>query len=222
MSKSAPPEFSDIQMARASLVLNLRQHGIMQTDILRAFESVPHEAFIPKDYAEYAYREGSLPIACGQSITTPSILAAMLVALDPANTAKILEIGTGSGYSAALLARMTKRVFTLDRYGELALTAQSNWGRLSISNVAGFHQDGLPGLAGHQPFDRILLNGTVAEIPASLLAQLGDGGVLVAPVGQADERQVLTRVERARNDFVTTEHGLVRLAPLVSGKSRTP
>lgn len=167
-------------------------------------------------------REGSLPIACGQSITTPSVLAAMLVALDPANTAKLLEVGTGSGYSAALLARMVKRVFTLDRYGELALRAQSNWARLSISNVAGFHQDGLPGLAGHQPFDRILLNGAVEEIPESLLAQLGDGGVLVAPVGQADERQVLTRVERARDEFVTTEHGLVRLAPLVSGKSRTP
>ncbi len=220
MSDDGPIEFTDVQMARASLILSLRQHCITQPDILRAFESVPHEAFIPKDYAEYAYREGSLPIACGQSITSPSIFAAMLVALEPANSGKLLEIGTGTGYSAALLARLAKRVFTLERHQELAHIAQTNWGQLSISNIVGFHLDGLLGLAGHQPFDRILLNGAVAEVPEILLEQLADGGVLVAPVGAAGERQTVTRIERADDDFVTTEHGSVRLAALVPGKSR--
>ena len=97
MSDDGPLEFTSIQMARASLILSLRQHGVVQPDILRAFESVPHEAFIPEDYAEYAYREGSLPITCGQSITSPTILAAILVALEPSNVGKVLEIGTGSG-----------------------------------------------------------------------------------------------------------------------------
>ncbi len=220
MSDDGPIEFTDVQMARASLILSLRQHCITQPDILRAFESVPHEAFIPRDYAEYAYREGSLPIACGQSITSPSILAAMLVALEPANSGKLLEIGTGTGYSAALLARLAKRVFTLERHQELAHIAQTNWAQLSISNIVGFHLDGLLGLAGHQPFDRILLNGAVAEVPEILLEQLADGGVLVAPIGAAGERQTVTRIERADDDFVTTEHGSVRLAALVPGKSR--
>ena len=220
MSDDGPIEFTDVQMARASLILSLRQHCITQPDILRAFESVPHEAFIPKDYAEYAYREGSLPIACGQSITSPSILAAMLVALEPAHAGKLLEIGTGTGYSAALLARLVKRVFTVDRHQELAHLAQASWGQLSISNIVGFHLDGLLGLAGHQPFDRILLNGAVTEIPEILLEQLADGGVLVAPVGAGGDRQIITRIERADDDFVTTEHGFVRLAALVPGKSR--
>lgn len=220
MSGGGPFEFDDVQMARASLVLGLRQHGVVQPDILRAFETVPHEAFIPEEFAEYAYREGSLPIACGQSITSPSILAAMLVALDPAGSGKILEIGTGSGYSAALLARLGKRVFTLERHHELAQAAQNAWKALSISNIVGFHQDGLPGLGGHAPFDRILLNGAVKEIPEILLDQLADGGVLVAPVGSGEARQTVVRVERADDDFITTEHGLVRLAPLQSGKAR--
>lgn len=221
MTDGGPFEFSDIQMARASLVLSLRQHGITQADVLRAFENVAHEAFIPDDYAEYAYREGSLPIACGQSITSPSIVAAMLVALNPQGTGKVLEIGTGSGYSAALLARMAKRVFTLERHQELAHRAQIAWKELSLSNIVGFHQDGLLGLGGHAPFDRILLNGSVIEIPELLLEQLADGGVLVAPVGPPDSRQPVVRIERVEDDFIESEHGTVRLAPLSTGKVRT-
>ncbi len=220
MSDDGTGAFDDIQTARANLILNLRQHGVTQPDILRAFEAVPHEVFIPQSHAEYAYREGSLPIGCGQSITSPTILASMLMLLDPQGTAKVLEVGTGSGYSAALLARMAKRVFTVERHKELAHAAQQCWRELGISNVVGFNLDGLPGLGGHQPFDRILLNGSVTEVPEALLEQLVDGGVLVAPVGRPDERQILTRIERADDDFVTTEHARVRLAALVPGKSR--
>lgn len=218
MSDEGPVEFTDIQMARASLILSLRQHGVVQPDILRAFEGVPHEKFIPEEYLQYAYREGSLPIAGGQSITSPTIIATMLVALEPQNTSKILEVGSGSGYSAALLARMAKRVFTLERIKELAVQAQANWAEASIGNIVGFNLDGFPGLGGHQPFDRILLNGAVREVPEILLDQLADNGILVAPVGAADARQTITRVERADDDFITTEHGLIRLSPLIPGK----
>lgn len=218
MTGDGPLEFTDIQMARASLILSLRQHGVVQPDILRAFESVPHEVFIPDEYLQYAYREGSLPIAHGQSVTSPTIIAAMLVALEPQNTNKILEIGSGSGYSAALLSRMAKRVFTVERIKELAVAAQAHWAEIPFSNIVSFNLDGLLGLGGHQPFDRILLNGSVIEIPEILLEQLTDGGILVAPVGSATEKQVITRVERADDEFLTTEHGFIRLSPLVRGK----
>lgn len=220
MIEDGPLEFTDIQMARASLILSLRQHGIMEPDILRAFESVPHEAFIPDEYLKYAYRDGSLPIAGGQSITSPIHMAAMFVALDPSGAEKILEIGTGSGYSAALLAKMAKRVFTTERNQALAKVASANWVRASASGIVGFNVDGLPGLSGHQPFDRIVLNGSVTEIPQALQEQLVDGGILVAPVGKPDERQTITRIVRAGSSFVASDHGKIRLAALMSGKSR--
>lgn len=215
-----PVEFTDIQLARASLILKLRQRGIVDTNILRAFETIPHEVFVPEDFAQFAYREGSLPIECGQSITSPTILAAMISVLDPSGCAKALEIGTGSGYSAALLSRMVKRVFSIERHKVLAQRATERWMTAGTGNVVGFEQNGLGGLPTHQPYDRILLNGTVADIPKVLLEQLDDGGVLVAPVGLADNRQIITRAERVGDDFLITEHGSVRLAPLVNAKTR--
>lgn len=215
-----PAEFTGVQLARASLILKLRQRGIVDTDILRAFETVPHEIFVPQDFAEFAYREGSLPIECGQSITSPTILADMLSVLDPGGCAKALEIGTGSGYSAALLSRLVKRVFSIERHKQLAQLASERWMVAGRGNVVGFEQNGLNGLATHMPYDRILLNGAVEDIPQELLEQLSDGGVLVAPVGLADNRQTIIRVERADDDYLFTEHGSVRLAPLVNTKFR--
>jgi len=220
MSESGPGEFSDIQMARASLILSLRQHGIMEPEILRAFESVPHEIFVPREFEQYAYRQGSLPIERGQSITSPMHLAAMLVALDPFRANKVLEIGTGTGYSAALLGYLTKRVFTLERIQDLARTAEKNWKKAGIANVIGFHQDGLAGLDAQQPFDRILLGGSVEEIPQELLSQLTDGGILVAPVGVVDGKQTITRIVRAGESYVASDHGQIRLAELIPGKIR--
>ncbi len=213
-------QFENIQMARASLILSLRQHGIVNNAILRAFEIVPHEAFIPDEYLAYAYRDRTLPIAHSQSITSPTHLADMLVPLEPEGAEKILEIGTGSGYCAALLASMAKRVFTLERIGDLAKFAEQNWSRAKTSGVIGFNLDGLLGLAGHQPFCRILLAGSVSEIPQNLMGQLSDEGILVAAVGFPEDRQIITRVERVDDDFIISEHGLIRLAPLVSGKYR--
>ena len=220
MSDDGPIEFTDIQMARASLILNLRQHGIVDPTILRAFESVPHEAFVPEEYANYAYRDGSLPLGGGQNVTSPLLLASMFVVLDPSGAEKVLEIGTGSGYSAALLGRMARRVFTLERNQKLARIAQANWNDARSDGVIGFNEDGLAGLEMHQPFDRILLNGAVEEIPSALLDQLADGGILVAPVGKAEEKQTITRFVRAGDNYVASEHGHIRLAELMHGKTR--
>lgn len=212
---------TDYWEARAGLILNLRQHGITDPDLLRAFETVPHEIFVPESYAEYAYRESSLPIACGQSITSPAILAQLLAQLSPQGTSKIMEIGTGSGYSAALLSRLARRVFSMEKYRTLAVEAHGRWQQLGYTNIVGLHEDGFHGLEQQAPFERILLTGSVSEIPEDLLDQLADGGIAVLAVGAPADRQAIVRIERADDSFIETEAGTVRLAPLSPGRSRT-
>lgn len=212
--------FSDYWEARAGLILHLRQQGITDPDLLRAFETVPHEVFVPESYIEHAYGESSLPIGCGQSITSPTILAGLLIHLLPLDVGKVLEVGTGSGYSAALLSRMARRVFTVERYRELATTAYANWQRIGYSNIVGLHDDGLFGLEQQAPFDRIFLTGSVAEIPEDIIDQLADGGIAVMAVGAPAERQTILRIERSDDSFIDTEHGTVRLSPLVPGRAR--
>ena len=212
---------TDFWEARAGLILNLRQLGITDPEILRAFETVPHEAFVPESFAQYAYRESSLPIECGQSITAPTILAQMLVQLAPQGAAKVMEVGTGSGYSAALLSRMARRVFSIEKYRTLASLALARWQGAGYANIIGLHEDGLLGLDQQAPFDRILLTGSISEVPEDLLDQLADGGIAVMAVGAPAERQVILRIERADDAFVETEVGSVRLAPLSPGRSRT-
>ena len=212
---------TDFWEARAGLILNLRQLGITDPEILRAFETVPHEAFVPESFAQYAYRESSLPIECGQSITAPTILAQMLVQLAPQGAAKVMEVGTGSGYSAALLSRMARRVFSIEKYRTLASLALARWQGAGYANIIGLHEDGLLGLDQQAPFDRILLTGSISEVPEDLLDQLADGGTAVMAVGAPAERQVILRIERADDAFVETEVGSVRLAPLSPGRSRT-
>lgn len=207
--------------ARAGLILNLRQLGVTDPDILRAFETVPHERFVPDDYAEYAYRDSSLPIECGQSITAPGILAQLLVQLAPQGSSKVLEVGTGSGYSAALLAQMARRVFTIEKYRTLASRAQARWQAEAMTNIVGLHEDGLLGLEQQAPFERILLTGSVSAVPEDLVEQLGDGGIAVMAIGAPAERQAILRIERADDSFIETEAGSVRLPPLSPGRSRT-
>lgn len=212
---------TDFWEARASLILHLRQQGITDSEILRAFESVPHEVFVPEEYAAYAYRESSLPIGCGQSITAPTILANMMAVLAPQATGKVLEVGTGSGYSAALLSRMARRVFTVEKVRTLASAAQHRWREIGYTNIVGLNDDGLSGLAQQAPFDRIFLTGSVAEVPEDIVEQLADGGVAVMPVGAPTDKQVIVRIERADDSFIESEHGFVRLAALTPGRSRT-
>ncbi len=213
-------EFTDLMTARASLILSLRQHGIVNGAILRAFEIIPHEAFIPNEYLAYAYRDKTFPLPHSQSITSPTHLADLLVPLEAEGVDKILEIGTGSGYSACLLATMAKRVFTVERIRQIAKLAEQNWAKTRFSNIIGFNLDGLLGLAGHQPFDRILLGGSVKEIPQILLEQLNEGGILVGAVGAANDLQIITRVEKIEDNFIYSEHGYIRLAALIMGKYR--
>lgn len=213
---------TSLEWAKASLVLTLRQKGITQRLVVDAFEKVPHEHFLPDDYAEYAYKDCALPIECGQSMTSPVKVAHMLSKLQFVETVpKILEIGTGSGYATALLARFAKRVFTIEKYGTLLRLAQDRWAHLNLPNIVSLHDDGLDGWPHQSPFDRILLTGSVPSVSRTLLEQLADGGILLAPVGAPNELQKLVRFERIGDQFADDVVGTIRLAPLVHGKSQS-
>jgi len=214
----APDPPVSAQQARAGFILGLRSSGIMDRDLLNAFESVPHEVFVPAEFAGYAYKDASLPIGHGQSLPSPWVLAPMLDALDAAGAGKVLVIGTGSGYSSALLARLARRVFSVERNPEILARAQANWTALGLTTIVGFHADGLAVHLQQGPFDRIFLTGSVEDIPGQLERQLKEDGVLVAPVGPSTGRQTITRVVRGPSDSLVSEHGTMRIAPLTHGK----
>lgn len=219
MKNNSPNETSkevDVFIARASLILSLRQNSIVCPDILKAFESVAHEHFVPKDYLNYAYKDKTLPLGFSQSMTSPIQLAKIFLVLEPKGAKKILEIGTGSGYSAAVLSRLAKRVFTLEINKYLAKTAQQNWLKAKINGAIGFNQNGKEGLSAQMPFDRILINGAIKEIPQIILDQLSDEGILVAPVGLPNERAIITKVERQREEFIFSEHGSIIISDILN------
>src|SRR5690606_25346619 len=151
--------------------------------VLRALELVPRERFVEPEQAEQAYVDQAMPIECGQTISQPYVVAAMTEALNLEPSHKVLEIGTGSGSQAAILAHLAAHVVTVERYRTLAETAERRLQDLDLDNVTVIVGDGTLGAPEHAPFDRIVVTAATAEIPPALLEQLKEGGVLVAPVG---------------------------------------
>jgi protein-L-isoaspartate(D-aspartate) O-methyltransferase len=194
----------------------LAGRGICQPRVLDAFRSVPREAFIPPELAALAYGDAALPIGEGQTISQPYIVALTIEALDLRDDERVLEIGTGSGYAAAVLSRIAKQVFTVERLPSLAAAAQERLARLGYHNVAVLHGDGTLGWRQHAPYDAIAVAASAPQVPAALLDQLAPGGHLVIPVGPDDTSQVLTRVTRiGANDFREEALTGVRFVPLI-------
>ena len=213
-------EDQNLDWARASLVLQARQSGIMDNNILKALETVPREIFVTPEYIEHAYRDVSLPIAQNQSMISPIKLAKMFNPLELSERpVKILEIGTGSGYSAALLAQMCKRVFTVERHRSLFRAAVQCWQRLKISNIVEHHGDGLDGWALQAPFPRIILTGSVTAVPATIIEQLEEGGILIASIGEPKSVQQIIKFTKVDGQLDQDSIGEIRLQPLVLGKS---
>jgi len=210
----------NLDWARASLVLQARQAGIMDSQILKALESVPREVFVPAEYIEHAYRDVSIPLDHHQSMISPIKLAKMLAALDLSETpTKVLEIGTGSGYATTLISKMCKRVFTVERDRLLLRGATAHWKSLGISNIVEANEDGLEGWNHQAPFSRIILNGSVQQIPESIANQLEEGGILIAAIGTPNEVQKITRLIKTDGQLDISEIGTIRLQALKSGKS---
>ncbi len=202
---------------RMQFILGLRSKGITDARVLKAMEAIPREAFLEGTFQPRAYADVPLPIDCGQTISQPSIVAIMTQALNVTPRCKVLEIGTGSGYQAAILARLTRRVYTVERHRPLARIAAKRLAALDLGNVTVITGDGSLGLPRQSPFDRILLTAASEDPPTNLLAQLRVGGIMVLPVGQSDMVQTLIKIEKTASGLEYSELGEVRFVPLLEG-----
>lgn len=198
-------------------VFAIRSKGVTDDRALKAMEAIDRGAFVRGLFAGRAYEDMPLPIACGQTISQPSVVGLMTQALELTGREKVLEIGTGSGYQAAVLSRLARRVYTVERYRRLVLEARETLAALDLVNITVVHGDGSRGLPDQAPFDRIILTAAAEDPPGPLLAQLRIGGIMVAPVGQSDTVQSLIRVRRGENGFDYEELRSVRFVPLVEG-----
>ena len=195
----------------------LRSKGVTDARVLTAMERTDRARFVKGHFADRAYDDIPLPIACGQTISQPSVVGLMTQALRVNARDKVLEVGTGSGYQAAILSHLARRVYTVDRYKSLMNDARAIFSQLDITNLTAFTADGSFGLPEQAPFDRILVTAAAEDPPGPLLAQLKVGGTMVLPVGQSDSVQQLIRVVRTDNGFEYEELRPVRFVPLLEG-----
>lgn len=202
---------------RMAFVLALRQAGVRDPAVLHAMEAVDRAAFVRGTFADRAYDDTPLPIECGQTISQPSLVARMTEALEVGPRHTVLEVGTGSGYQAAILARLARRVYTTERHAALAARARSLFEAQGLHTVTAFTADGGLGLPAQAPFDRILVTAAAEDPPGPLLDQLRDGGIMIVPVGQSAAVQTLVRVRRQGDAYAYDELGDVRFVPLVEG-----
>jgi protein-L-isoaspartate(D-aspartate) O-methyltransferase len=212
------PSGDDDQRVRvAELILRLRRVGVTDTRVVGALEAVPRQLFVPADWRSEAYAERALPIECGQTISAPVIVGVMTAALACEPKDRVLEIGTGTGYQSAVLARMVAHVFTMDRYRTLVASAESRFKTLKIQNITTRVGDGMSGWPEQAPFDRIIVTAAADDVPHALTEQVRVGGVLVMPVGPVDGVQKLMRLERSERGFIESPIADVRFVPLVPG-----
>ncbi|MGA1181633.1 MAG: protein-L-isoaspartate(D-aspartate) O-methyltransferase [Marivivens sp.] len=195
----------------------LRSRGVTDARVLTAMEKIDRADFVRGIFADRAYEDMPLPIGAGQTISQPSVVGLMTQALNIQPRDKILEVGTGSGYQAAVLSQLARRVYTIERHKRLVTEAQAIFDRLGLSNITAVHADGSFGLPEQAPFDRILVTAAAEDPPGPLLAQLRVGGIMVVPVGQSDAVQSLIRVTRTEDGFDYDELRAVRFVPLVEG-----
>ena len=202
-------------LKRQQLIDLLRQQGIKDDRVLEAIASIPREKFVDEALSHQAYDDRSLPIGSGQTISQPYIVAKMTELLNLTPNAKVLEIGTGSGYQTAVLAKLVNHVCSVERIKSLQWNTKRRLKLLDIHNISTRHGNGWQGWPERGPFDGIIVTAAASEVPSSLLTQLADKGRLVLPVGK--NQQTLQLIERDGDNFITRNIGEVKFVPLVDG-----
>ena len=201
-------------------LLNLRQRGIMDAGVLRALDEVPREHFVEDRYADTAYADQALPIACGQTISQPYVVAYMTEQLGVKPQHRVLEVGTGSGYQAAVLSRLAREVVSVERYRTLADSARMRLQTLGYHNVQVLVGDGLAGVPDRAPYDRIIVTAAAETVPEALVAQLAKGGVMVLPLGPHAGAQRLIKLTKSEDGLKQEDLIGVRFVPLLPGQAR--
>ncbi|TIV18644.1 MAG: protein-L-isoaspartate(D-aspartate) O-methyltransferase [Mesorhizobium sp.] len=199
----------------AAFLLRLRGRGTAPKALVAAFEATPRRGFLAAQFHSIAWSDGMLPIECGEAIEGADLQAAVIAALhiEPGN--RVLEIGTGSGYTAAVMSRLAARVITIDRYKTLTEQAKQRFEALAISNIIVRQADGSNGLPNEGPFDRIVAWATFDSLPRFLLDQLSSGGIVIAPIGPEEGEQVLAKLTKVGSRFEREDIGMVRLQPIL-------
>ena len=206
-----------MQESKAFLILKLRQFGISNKEILACIETLDRSDFVSENFLDRCLEDIPLPIDCGQTISQPSLVAFMTQQLEIPQRSKVLEIGTGSGYQTAILAKLSSRVYSIERYKTLADMAKKRLEKLNISNVTILLNDGFFGYAPQAPFDRIILTAAVEEIPSLVISQLKVGGIMIVPVGLPNQKQSLLKVIKNEKGLDITELMSVRFVQMKEG-----
>jgi protein-L-isoaspartate(D-aspartate) O-methyltransferase len=213
-----PP--ADDRVGRMGFLLSLRRRGICDPAVLRAMDEVPREHFVRPENLDLAYADHAMPIACGQTISQPYVVAYMTeqLAIEPHH--RVLEVGTGSGYQAAVLSRLAREVVSIERYRTLADAARVRLETLGFNNVQVVLGDGFVGVPDQAPFDRIVVTAAAEEVPDSLIEQLADDGIMVLPLGPHAGAQLLVKLTKTKGGLTREKLIAVRFVPLVHGQAR--
>jgi protein-L-isoaspartate(D-aspartate) O-methyltransferase len=198
----------------ASFLLRLRGKGIVAKSLISAFEATPRQAFVPDRWQSVAWTEGMIPIECGEAIEGPDLQAEIIASLAIEPGHRVLEVGTGSGFTAAVMARLAAKVVTVERYKTLTEQARQRFEALGLTNAFVRQADGSQGLAAEGPFDRIVVWAAFESMPRSFADQLSSGGVMISPIGPDEGLQTLTKLTKIGSRFEREDIGTVRLQPI--------
>ena len=213
-----PPDEQAVD--RMEFQLTLRRRGISDQAVLRAMDEVPRAQFVTPEFSGRAYADQALPIDCGQTISQPYVVAYMTEQLALRPHHRVLEVGTGSGYQAAVLSRLARDVVSIERYRTLAEQARARLRAAGIKNVEVVVGDGLAGVPGRAPFDRIIITAAAATLPQTLIDQLADGGIMVLPLGPHGGSQHIIKLTKSKTGVVRENLIAVRFVPLLPGQAK--
>jgi protein-L-isoaspartate(D-aspartate) O-methyltransferase len=214
------PSQHDKDVGRMEFLLTLRRRGIADQAVLRAMDEVPRGQFVESSFAGEAYADQALPIACGQTISQPYVVAYMTEQLAVKPQHRVLEVGTGSGYQAAVLSRLAREVVTIERYRTLAESARERLAVLDYKNVEVVAGDGIAGVPARAPYDRIIVTAAAESIPQTLVDQLAEGGVMLLPLGPHDGAQDIVKLTKSETELKRENLIPVRFVPLLPGQAK--